>query len=102
MTVTQENIENFIKVIQSVSNERAERSGLNPFTFGYDFLQKNVRIWHTDANGSSKSVYCFVEIASGDVLKGSWKAPVKNGKRGNIFDPNVANCLDWSGLKYLR
>ncbi len=37
----------------------------------------------------AKSVYCFYDIANGDLLKGSWKAPVANGVRGNVKEPNV-------------
>lgn len=35
----------------------------------------------------SKSVHCFVEIANGNILKAAtWKAPQKNGVRGNLKD----------------
>jgi len=37
----------------------------------------------------AKSVYCFYDIANGDLLKGSWKAPVANGVRGNVKETNV-------------
>lgn len=48
------------------------------------------------------SVYCFVDIENGDLLKGSWKAPVKNGVRGNLFDPDVISKFNEHGPKYLR
>lgn len=35
-------------------------------------------------NGQN-SVHCFVDKEDGSILKGSWKAPVKNGIRGNIW-----------------
>jgi hypothetical protein len=54
-----------------------------------DFLQKRVRIVRED------SAHCFVDIATGDVLKAaSWKAPAKHA-RGNIFDES--NGLKWMG-----
>lgn len=50
----------------------------------------------------AKSVYCFYDHTNGDLLKGTWKAPVAKGVRGNIKDPNVLDKFDWHGPKYLR
>ena len=50
----------------------------------------------------AESVYCFYDHTNGDLLKGSWKAPVANGVRGNVKDPNVLTKFDWHGPKYLR
>jgi hypothetical protein len=59
-------------------------------TFEIERGPKNVRVVRVD--GSSRSVHCFVEIASGTVLKAAgWKVPAKHA-RGNIFD-------EWNGLK---
>ncbi len=53
-------------------------------TFSAEYGPKNVRIVISDR--SSRSVYCFVDIESGDILKSaSWKAPAK-GKRGSIWN----------------
>jgi len=51
---------------------------------------------------SRRGLYCFVDLQDGSLLKGSWKAPVKNGIRGNLSDPNVLNNFDQYGPKYLR
>jgi hypothetical protein len=57
-----------------------DASGL---TFSVERGQKNVRVVRADPH---RSVHCFVEIATGDVLKAAgWKAPAK-GVRGNIYD----------------
>jgi len=48
------------------------------------------------------SVYCFYDIESGDLLKGTWKAPVANGVRGNVKDPNVLSKFTEHGPAYLR
>lgn len=50
----------------------------------------------------AKSVYCFYDHTNGDLLKGTWKAPVAKGVRGNIKDTNVLDKFDWHGPKYLR
>lgn len=47
-------------------------------------------------------VYCFYDITNGDLLKGQWKAPVANGVRGNVNDPDVLTKFNWHGPKYLR
>jgi len=51
---------------------------------GYDIGPKYIRIWVK--TWESKSVYCFLNSLNGDLLKGSWAAPVKNGLRGNIYN----------------
>lgn len=41
----------------------------------------------TNAHGS-RSVYCFVDLSNGDILKAEgWKKPAK-GKRGSIWNEN--------------
>ena len=40
-------------------------------------------------NYKSTSVYCFVDKTNGDLLKGSWKAPVANGVRGNLVNDSM-------------
>jgi len=47
-------------------------------------------------------VYCFYDIWNGDLLKGTWKAPVAKGVRGNVKDPNVLDNFTEYGPKYLR
>lgn len=50
-----------------------------------------------------KSVYCFINTENGDILKGSWKAPVKNGVRGNLYSgDHGADRVNHHGCIYLR
>lgn len=52
--------------------------------------------------GSSRSVYCFVEKATGDILKSeSWKRPAK-GIRGNILAGNAMDAVTPYGAVYFR
>jgi len=69
---------------------------------GYDVGPKYIRIW-TETWGS-KSVYCFLNSQNGDLLKGSWSAPVKNGVRGNIYNglQEWKAKFYWHGPKSLR
>ena len=50
----------------------------------------------------AKGVYCFYDIKSGDLLKGTWKAPVANGVRGNVKEINVLDKFTQHGPAYLR
>lgn len=69
---------------------------------GYDVRPKFIRIWIE--TWGSKSVYCFLNSQNGDLLKGSWKSPVKNGVRGNIYKglEEWEAKFYWHGPKYLR
>lgn len=52
---------------------------------------------------TSRSSHCFVEIATGNVLKSAtWSAPAKHA-RGNIYNPdNGLSCMSAYGAAYLR
>jgi hypothetical protein len=59
---------------------------------------KNFRL--VSVSPGSRYVYCFIEAATGDILKSaSWKAPAK-GVRGNIFGDDPTSCCDWYGAQY--
>lgn len=65
--------------------------------------RRYVRIDKVSANGTSASVFAFVDKTNGDVLKpASYKAPAK-GARGNIFDMHngLAKITPY-GPAYLR
>lgn len=50
--------------------------------------------------GASRSVYCFIDMTNGDVLKAaSWKAPAK-GARGSILADNVVGGVTAHGGRY--
>lgn len=61
--------------------------------------QKNAKIVKTD---SQRSVFCFVRIADGAILKAaSWKAPAKHA-RGSIFVNAGQDAVTTFGANYLR
>jgi hypothetical protein len=64
---------------------------------------KNVRVVLHDGGNGSRRVHCFVEIATGNVLKADgWKKPAKHA-RGNIFDANNGlGGMGPHGALYLR
>ena len=55
----------------------------------------------SNRNGS-RSVWCFVDKATGSIFKpASWKAPAKHA-RGNILVPESYSDYQWTGPHYLR
>lgn len=53
-------------------------------------------------NGVSRSVYCFVDMGNGDVLKAaSWRSPSKH-PRGNVYDQNPTAGVGPYGANYIR
>ena len=54
-------------------------------------------------DGVSRSVYCFIDMATGDILKGSWKQPVApKVARGNIYGDQPLTGTTIYGTVYLR
>ena len=86
----EEQLETFVKGCQMISDKHMER---------YPRLEKPV-ITYTEGKRYVKlardgSVYCFVDMINGDVLKAAgWNKPAKHA-RGNIFDDH--NGLRWMG-----
>jgi hypothetical protein len=67
---------------------------------------KNIRVVSVSGGrGGSRSCYCFVEKATGNVLKSAgWKAPAK-GARANIYKPEsyaAARNECYTGWLYRR
>ena len=68
-----------------------------------DYGKKYARIVKNDDLNGSRSVHTFVNMENGDILKGSWNAPVKNGVRGNIFSDDLgASVVTEHGPMYLK
>lgn len=64
------------------------------------FGRKYARVFMERAEGS-RSVYCFVDRKTGDVLKAaSWKAPAKHA-RGNIYAADPLAGVGQYGAAYL-
>jgi hypothetical protein len=65
-----------------------------------EYGRKYARVF-VERTGGSRSVYCFVDRTTGDVLKAaSWKAPAKHA-RGNIFAADPLKGVGQYGAAYL-
>ena len=68
-----------------------------------DVGRRYARVVKNDGLNGGQSVHTFVDLDNGNILKGNWKAPVKNGVRGNIFDTDLgASVVNDHGAIYLR
>lgn len=92
-------------VTELVNAHYAERYVDQTPSVEYETGPKYVRVFKRDPAkyGGSRSVHSFVDRQTGNILKGSWKSPVKNGVRGNIFDEDLGlSKVSHHGPKYLR
>ncbi len=97
-----EAIGTFLLGCYKISNDHRERHFPNCPVVEFEIRRgpKNAKIVRRDPQ---TSVHCFVEIATGNVLKAAgWKAPAKHA-RGNIFDDhNGLGSMNEYGPAYLR
>lgn len=115
-TVTREQIEDFVVALGAKINasDHAEfpTCATNWRIVQAQWGKKNVRLVTkragaaVDGGYDHASAYCFVEIATGNILKpAGWKAPAKHA-RGNILKGDASNwwngALGRYGAAYLR
>lgn len=64
-----------------------------------------VKVNEYDFAGVKKrsQIHTFIDRTNGDILKAAtWKAPQKNGVRGNIFNEEPTTGVNYFGAIYLR
>ena len=93
-------LQSFVDGCADISKQGRYHS-LQPFSFSIEWLNKRVRVVREDTG--SRSVHCFVDMATGDVLKADgWSRPAKHA-RGNIYRPdNGLKAMGPYGAAYLR
>ncbi len=94
----------FIPHLQAITTEyySTKYPTLPIDTIGMEYGKKFARIFKIN-NSGGRSVHCFIDLTTGDVLKAAgWKAPAK-GVRGNILarDPSKYGVTVY-GANYLR
>jgi len=59
-------------------------------------------------DGHHCRVHSFIDMDNGDIIKGTWKAPIRTPSkglaiRGNIFSDDLGKSkVNWHGPKYLK
>ena len=114
-----EQLETYRELVQRLNDDNFDRMTFTHAPSDYitlEYGQKYVRVVKNDraydSDGKefltgSKSVHSFVDLSNGNILKGSWKAPIRTKKglaiRGNIFEEDCgASSITEFGPKYLR
>ena len=102
--VTNEQLEAFRVVAENISQAytRANFPTLPLPVLTIEVGKRYARIVRSEGT-SSRSVHCFVDLESGDILKAaSWKVPAKH-VRANLNDADVgASGVGPHGAMYLR
>lgn len=97
-------VTNYVKGVQAKVNAYWKEMNFTfsaPPVITWEYAPKYIRVWSI---GTQKSIHTFIEASSGNVLKAaSWKAPVKNNPRGNVFGDDFGlNGVTHHGAVYLR
>ena len=102
-------LEQYKKVVQDMNDKNWKDSGLTYAQSPLIILEEGTRYIKVTKQDRSlegrlgnKSVHTFIDKTNGDILKAAtYKAPAKNGVRGNIFK-DFETVIDHFGAKYLR
>lgn len=104
-------LKEFIRLLQEKWNAYQAKQGYKLGTlYRYEYLKTYIRVYKCDdrscygednSEEKNRSLYAFIDC-KGNIHKGSWKAPVKNGIRGNIFNDNPLQGMDIYGPVSLR
>ena len=95
-------LNDFLEVVWAAFQKQNEQMKMSDYYVKPTVMQgsKNLRIVTTHGGNNatgSRSVYCFVEKSTGNILKASgWKSPAK-GARGNIFNKETYKNADCYG-----
>jgi len=103
-------VNEYSKLVQKLNDNHWEKSGftyaqspLVVFEEGARYIKFLRQDRSLEGELGSKSVHTFIDKTNGDILKAAtYKAPAKNGVRGNLFKENIEDVIDHHGAKYLR
>ena len=110
--ISQEIIEGLDAYVQAVQKMQNDYWKAMKFTFAdpptvvLELKQKYAKLVKVDGLNGSQSVHSFVDLSNGDILKGTWKAPIRTKKglavRGNINEGHPSEYVNEHGPHYLR
>jgi len=95
-------VANFLAALTEKTKKFYETQGfsrLTPPVFEIDKGRKFDKVVRNESN--RRSVYCYIDKASGGLLKGDWRAVQDHRERGNIFNEDCLAGCDPYGLAYL-
>lgn len=87
---------------REVAYVRANYKNLTPSVFTTAAGRRFVKVIKGDAKGGQRSVFCFVEKATGNIYKpAGWKQPTLNHVRGNIYADDCLKGTNVHGTNYV-
>jgi hypothetical protein len=108
MTNVNERLNQYVELVNELNEKNWKLSGYTfPATAPTAQVEMGKRFakivtGHFNQESTGKGVHTFIDMTNGDILKAaSYKAPAKNGKRGNIFaDDCGQSCITHHGAAY--
>lgn len=100
--VTEQDIIDFVAKVQALVNAHYAKNlpNLTPSAIETSWGARFIKLISVDP--AQRSVYGFIEIATGNIFKAaSWAAPAKH-VRGNIHSPDCMKACTPYGIVYLR
>lgn len=108
----EERVSGYLDVVQTKINDYWKAYGFthaSPPLAAVLFKTKYAKVIYRDdgGRGNQDTVHSFVDLSNGDIIKGTWNAPIRTKKglaiRGNIFAEDFgADRINNHGPKYLR
>jgi len=104
----QEALDKYVDAVQKMQDDYFKAMNFtfsDPPTIVCEMKQKYAKIIKVDGLNGSQSVHSFVDLNNGDIIKGTWKAPIRTKKglavRGTIYGP-PSQYVNEHGPYYLR
>jgi hypothetical protein len=96
-------VRKLIEYIDKLQDEHWDEMGFTHVKKNEHTFTKGGRYWRiVKSDGTSRSVWGFVDTTNGDILKAaSWRVPAKHA-RGNVFDPSSWRHFSNYGPQYLK
>jgi hypothetical protein len=99
----------FVAALQVFCNEANINKNIYSYVMSMEIGKKNIRIvqrelWAGQEEPTNGSVHCFIDMATGNILKADgWKRPAPQ-VRGSIFNANfdIGKAVGQYGAVYLR
>jgi len=103
-----EGLDTYVQAVQKMQNDHWKAMKFtfaDPPTIKLELKQKYAKIIKVDGLNGGQSVHSFVDLSNGDIIKGTWKAPIRTKKglavRGTIYGP-PSQYVNEHGPHYLR
>lgn len=95
-----EALANFLKLVTERAFRHYAKSGFS--NVPVYFVMHGRKYDRVISDNGQRSAYCWIDTATGGIMKGSWKAVEDKRPRGNIFDADPLKGTNIYGVDYLN